>query len=116
MLHIIHQIDNKSDVLALNRLSADFDPTNQYFVSGSGNNLWKIWDAQSGNPILTKSSSGALCILPLTNYTRNKILWLKKVNFEAERLEKARIIAIGGKKSIFVWMLEPELEHIPEPK
>jgi len=75
-------------------------------ISGGMDNLWKVWDLQSGKILYSKSGGSVNCVQVLQANARDKILWEKKLSIPESTKESFAAVAIGGKKDIYVWVID----------
>jgi len=85
----------------------------EFLVSAGMDNLWKIWDVETGKMIFSKSVGVVSCIEVLEAQARNKILWEKNFSMNQENKDGLHVIAAGGKKDISLWMVD--LNEMREP-
>jgi len=76
-------------------------------------NLWKVWDIQTGKMIFSKTVGQATCVEVLESQARNKILWEKNFSMNEENKDGLHVIAAGGKRDISLWMVD--LSEMREP-
>lgn len=85
----------------------------EFLVSAGMDNLWKIWDVETGKMIFSKSVGVVSCIEVLEAQARNKILWEKNFSMNQENKDGLHVIAAGGKKDISLWIVD--LNEMREP-
>ncbi len=84
-------------------------------VSGGMDNYWKVWNIQSGKIQSSKPASGISCIQTLDSSVRDKVLWEKKLSMTESTKKNLYVVAIGGKKEIYLWMIDSSGERDPYP-
>jgi len=75
-------------------------------VSGGMDNLWKVWDTSTGKMLFSKPAAGVNCVQVLHSSARDKITWENKLHMPESTKESFSAVAIGGKKDIYVWVID----------